>query len=111
VQAGSVVPVNIGSSASPVQLVIQPTYNRAVTLGAVTQALQNLFAPDNVDFGQLMPLSSVYAAIDAVPGVSLVNIPIYARSDLPQSGTFDAFFRAWECPSAGTFVINATGGI
>lgn len=111
VQAGSVVTVNLGSSSSPVQLYVQPTYNRAATLGAVTAALQNLFAPDNVDFGQLMPLSAIYATIDAVPGVSLVNVPIYARSDLPQTGTFDAFFRTWECPAAGTFTINATGGV
>jgi uncharacterized phage protein gp47/JayE len=111
IQSGSVVGVNIGSPSAPVQLVVQPTYSRAVTLGAVTQALQTLFSADNTDFGMLMPLSAVYAAIDAVPGVSLVNVPVYARADLPQSGTFDAFFRAWECPAAGTFTLNATGGI
>jgi uncharacterized phage protein gp47/JayE len=111
VQAGTVVPVNLGSSSSPVQLYVQPTYSRAGTLNAVQQALQALFAPDAVDFGQLMPLSAIYAAIDAVPGVSLVNIPIYARGDLTQSGTFDAFFRTWELPSAGVFTVNATGGI
>lgn len=111
VQAGTVVPVNLGSVSSPVQLYIQPTYARAATLGAVTAALQALFAPDAVDFGQLMPLSAVYAAIDAVPGVSTVNIPVYARSDLVQSGTDDAFFRAWEIAAAGTITINATGGV
>lgn len=111
VQAGSVIPVNLGSAASPVQLFVQPTYARASTVSAVQQAVQNLFAPDNTDFGQLMPLSAVYAAIDAVPGVSLVNIPIYARSDLAQSGTYDQFFRTWEIPAAGTFTFNATGGI
>jgi len=111
VQAGTVVSVNIGTSASPVQLYVQPSYNRAATLGAVTAALQAVFAPDAVDFGELVPLSAIYAAVDAVPGVSLVNIPVFARSDLPQTGTFDAFFRAWECPAAGTFTINATGGV
>lgn len=111
VQAGTVVTVNIGTVASPVQLYVQPAYNRAATLGAVVAALQGVFAADAVDFGELMPLSAIYAAIDAVPGVSLVNIPVYVRSDLAQSGTFDAFFRPWECPAAGTFTINATGGV
>lgn len=111
VSAGTVVPVNLGTVANPVQLYVQPTYARADTVGAVTQALQQLFAPDAVDFGQLIPLSAIYACIDAVPGVSLVNIPVFARSDLPQSGVYDAFFRAYEIPSAGTFTINATGGI
>lgn len=111
VTAGSTVAVNLGTSASPCQLYVQPTYSRAATVTAVQQAVQALFAPDNTDFGEIIPLSAVYAAIDAVPGVSLVNIPIYARADLPQTGTFDALFRAWEVPVPGTFYLNATGGI
>lgn len=111
VQGGTTVPVNLGTPENPVQLGVQPTYNRANTVSAVQQAISNLFAPDAVDFGQLMPLSAVYAAIDAVPGVSLVSIPVYARSDLPQTGTADAFFRAWEIPAAGTVTVNATGGM
>lgn len=111
VQAGSVVPVNLGTSSQPVQIFVQPAYSRAATLSAVQQAVQTLFAPDNTDFGMLMPLSAVYAAIDAVPGVSLVNIPVYARNDVAQSGTYDAFFRAYEIPAAGTFTFNGTGGV
>jgi hypothetical protein len=110
VQAGTTIPVNIGSATSPVTLVVQPTYDRATVLTAVTQALQSMLAPDNVDLGMTIPLSSVYAAIDAVPGVSLVNIPVFARNDIAQNAAYDQYFRVYEMPVAGTITINASGG-
>lgn len=110
VAAGTTVPVNIGSSTSPMLLVVQPTYDRNTVLTAVTQALQSLLAPDNVDFGMVIPLSAVYAAVDAIPGVSLVNVPVFARNDASQTANYDQYFRIYELPVAGTITINASGG-
>lgn len=110
VQAGSTVAVNIGSASSPVNLVVQPTYDRATVLTAVTQALQRMLAPDAVDFGMVIPLSQVYATIDAIAGVSLVNIPVFARADQSQTAAYDQYFRTYELPVAGSITINASGG-
>lgn len=109
-QAGTTIAVNIGTASMPVQLTVQPTYDRATVLTAVTQALQTMLAPDNVDLGMTLPLSSVYAVIDAIPGVALVNIPVLARVDTSQVVAYDLYFRVYEMPVAGTIVINASGG-
>lgn len=108
--AGTTVAVNIGSSASPVQLAVQPTYDRNTVTTAVTQALQAMLAPDAVELGMTLPLSQVYAVIDAIPGVSLVNIPVFARTDMAQNAAYDQFFRVFELPTAGTITINSSGG-
>lgn len=110
VQAGATVAVNIGSASAPVALSVQPTYDRNTVLTAVTQALQTMLAPDNVALGMVIPLSSVYAVIDAIPGVSLVNIPVFARVDQAQTAAYDQYFRVYEMPVAGTITINASGG-
>ena len=110
VQGATGVAVNIGSVSYPVNLVVQPTYDRASVLTAVTQALQTLLAPDNVDLGMTLPLSTIYATIDAVPGVALVNVPMFARSDQAQTAAYDQYFRVYELPTVGNIVINASGG-
>lgn len=110
VQAGTTVAVNIGSASAPVALTVQPTYDRNTVLTAVTQALQTMLAPDNVDLGIVIPLSQVYAVIDNIPGVSLVNIPVFARVDQAQTAAYDQYFRVYEMPVAGTITINASGG-
>lgn len=110
VQAGSTIAVNIGSASAPLALSVQPTYDRNTVLTAVTQALGAMLAPDNVDLGIVIPLSAVYGVIDAIAGVSLVNIPVFARVDQAQTAAYDAYFRVYEMPVAGTITINASGG-
>lgn len=107
-QAASFVSVNIGSTGAPVVVGCDPRYNPTAIQTKATQAIQGLFDPANVTFGQRMSVSSVYAAINAIPGVSYVVIPLMARSDAVQSGTADVICRAWEIPVAGNIVVTAT---
>lgn len=107
-QAASFVSVNIGSTGSPVVVGCDPRYNPSAIQTKATQAIQGLFDPANVTFGQRMSVSSVYSAINAIPGVSYVVIPLMARSDAVQSGTADVICRAWEIPVAGNIVVTAT---
>ncbi len=107
-QAASFVSVNIGSTGSPVVVGCDPRYNPSAIQTKATQAIQGLFDPANVTFGQRLSVSSVYAAINAIPGVSYVVIPLMARSDAVQSGTADVICRAWEIPKAGNIVVTAT---
>jgi len=107
-QAASFVSVNVGSTGSPVVVGCDPRYNPSAMQTKATQAIQGLFDPANVTFGQRLSVSSVYAAINAIPGVSYVVIPLMARSDAVQSGTADVICRAWEIPKAGNIVVTAT---
>lgn len=107
-QAASFVPVNIGSTGTPVVVGCDPRYNPNAIQTKATQAIQGLFDPANVTFGQRMSVSSVYSAVNAIPGVSYVVIPLMARNDAVQSGTADVICRAWEIPVAGNIVVTAT---
>ena len=107
-QAASFVPVNIGSTGTPVVVGCDPRYNPTALQTKATQAIQGLFDPANVTFGQRLSVSSVYSAVNAIPGVSYVVIPLMARNDAVQSGTADVICRAWEIPVAGNIVVTAT---
>jgi hypothetical protein len=107
-QAASFVSVNIGSVGTPVVVGCDPRYNPTAIQTRATQAIQSLFDPARVVFGQRLSVSSVYAAVNDVPGVSYVVIPLMARSDAAQSGTADVICRAWEIPVAGNIVVTAT---
>ena len=108
VQAGSFIPVNVGSTASPVIIGCSPRYNPSALKTKATQAIQALFAPEKATFAQRISVSAVYAALNAIPGVDYAIIPLMARNDAVQSGTADVICRAWELPVAGNIVVTAT---
>jgi hypothetical protein len=102
------IPINIGSSGSPVIIGVSPRYSPSSIQVLATQAIQNLFAPANVVIGQRIPVSSVYSTLSAIPGVTYVNIPLMARSDATQSGANDILLRTFELPVAGNIIITAS---
>jgi uncharacterized phage protein gp47/JayE len=108
---GTLIPINIGSSAFPVQLGVLPRYRRQNVVLAVTQALQNLFAPGIVSFGSRVSLSHVYETIQSTPGVDWTDVTSMARNDLPSSGTTDILCRDWEIPVCGSINLSAVGGV
>jgi uncharacterized phage protein gp47/JayE len=108
----SVVTVNVGSTSYPLTVEAWPRYSRASVLYDVQQALKNMLAFSNIDFGMRITLSDFYKAILAVDGVRNAAIPMVARSDSAQTGTADLVFRAWEIPAVGNIAnITMTGGI
>lgn len=107
----SIIPVNIGSTTSPVVIGVLPKYSNAVVSAEVTTNLQSILSGANIDFGMRLSLSAVYQAIISVQGVAYTNISMFARSDFAQSGTADIQFRNWEIPSIGNIVLSASGGI
>lgn len=111
VRAGTLIPVNFGSAASPVTIGVQPQYRRTDVQLAVTQALQNLLAPDATVFQQRITIAQAYAAVHDIPGVLYVHIPVMARADQGQTGTSDIVCREWETPVAGSVNITAVGGV
>lgn len=111
VQNADIIPVNIGTTDNPVLVAVRPNVSRGMVRNNVLQALQNMLAPDQVDFGERVALSDVYRTISQVEGVDYAAIPVLARDDAVQSGTADVVLREWEVPTVGNIVINATGGI
>lgn len=102
-----------------VTLVVLPQYNRTNTTTAVTNAIANYFALNNVDFGYRVTLGGIYAAIFSVPGIVAPTgassgygvVTLLARSDVAQTGTADQVYASNEIPTAGTITVTSTGGI
>lgn len=111
VEPGTTVPVNFGSTSTPVTVGVRPQYRRTDVQLTVTQALQALLAPDATAFGQRVTVAQAYAAVHDIPGVLYVQIPVLARADQAQTGTADIVLREWETPVAGTINITAVGGV
>jgi hypothetical protein len=58
---------------------IESYYSRAETRRKVEQAVAQLLAFDNVDFGQVIHLSKYYEAIESIDGVAYVTIDEFTR--------------------------------
>lgn len=101
------IPINVGSSGTPVTVGVSPRYSPTSIQIIAIQTIQNLFAPANAALGQRITVSSVYAALAAIPGVTYVNIPLMARADATQSGANDILLRTFELPVVGTISVLA----
>lgn len=111
VAAAHLVPINVGSTGTPVSIGCSTRYNPTSIQILATQAIQNLFAPSNVSLGGRVSLSSVFSALYNIPGVQYVNIPLFVRSDATQSGAADILMRTYELPTVGNIVINVTANL
>jgi uncharacterized phage protein gp47/JayE len=98
---------------------VEPTRYRADVEQRVRQALADLFAIDNLSFGQNFYLSKVYEAIEGVEGVAFSTARFQGlRSDPPgevvdpvtaASGLIKLLPR--EFPQLGTLTLTFTGGL
>jgi hypothetical protein len=74
--AATLVPINVGSTGSPIVIGCSSRYSPTSIQILATQAIQNLFAPSNTLLGGRVTLSAVYSAIYSIPGVQYINIPL-----------------------------------
>lgn len=103
------VPVNI-----TVDIMVRPEYAQSPVLNAVKNALIDLLSFANVDFGMILTVSDVYAAIMAVDGVQYVGLRVLARSSDPDpQGIANIQFKPNELPTAtgGVFTVLPSNGI
>lgn len=108
----TLVPIDVGSSASPIQLQVLPNAIMANVVQNVITALTALFQPPNVTFGQLINVGQVYQTILSVAGVQWCVIPVITREDVTQTGVTPIQLRGSEIPTPGSYVnIQATGGV
>jgi uncharacterized phage protein gp47/JayE len=108
----TLVPIDVGSSATPVTLQCMPTAIMASVLQNVQTALTALFQPPNISFGELINVGQVYQTILSVAGVQWVVIPVITREDVTQTGVTPIQLRGSEVPTPGNFNnITVQGGI
>lgn len=107
----ALIPVDVGSVGTNVQLQVLPNYSQAVVVQNVTTAVQSVLSPPNTSFGMQLNVSAIYSAITQVTGVAYVLIPIMTRQDITQTNTNPIQFRPSEVPTAGNFYVTASGGI
>ncbi len=84
---------------------VQPQFSKLLVQQAVMNAIANLLAFDNVEFGQPVYISKVYEVIQDLAGVDHVSITKFARKDafdpsqpIPTSGTLDFVPENGELP-------------
>ena len=106
--AASLVPIQIGSSASPVLIGCSSRYSPAAITAQATQALQNMFSLGSVSLGGRVTLSGAYSTLLAIPGVETVNIPVFVRSDAISTSAADILMRSYELPTAGNIYLNVS---
>lgn len=106
----TIVPINVGTSASPIQLQVANSYLQTSVVQNVQTALTALLQPPNIEFAQLLTVGEIYQAIMSVAGVEWCVVPVFARNDVAQAGTANIQLRASEVPAPGTFYVTANGG-
>jgi predicted phage baseplate assembly protein len=107
----SLIPVDVGSSGTHATLQVLPNFSRADVTSNVTTALEAILSPPNTSFGQLLQVSSLYAAVMSVPGVQYIVIPLFTREDVVQSNTNPIQMRQSEIAVAGSIFLTVSGGI
>lgn len=98
------VPVDI-----TLHLFVDGRYNQSSVRQAVDNALQNVLHFENVNFGQEVTLSAVYAAAVGVQGV--INAVITKLSRNGASTVSDITIEDNELPLQGTITVTAEGGL
>jgi len=106
----AVIPIDVGTSGQPVQLTVKDGFAQANVVTRVTTALQALFSPPNISFGQLLTISAAYEAILAVDGVAYCIIPVFTREDTTQANTNSIQLRPSEFASPGAIHLTVQGG-
>lgn len=107
----TLVPVNFGTIANPIVIVVRPSFSRPAVVAEVKRVLQQMFDPTTVQFGMLYYVSAVYKAVASILGVQDVSVSVMARADQAQQFNSWVQMRDNELPILGTINLSATGGI
>jgi hypothetical protein len=81
---------------------VLPQYTNAQVEQDVLSALNTLFTFSTFSFGQRIPLSSVYSAIQAVPGVAYLQVTAMNRGDSSSRNTADGVTNATNLLTSAT---------
>lgn len=76
------------------EIIFDKRYQSAAVQQSVVNAMQSLLGFNNVDFGQSLYLSDVYAAVEAVAGVTAMTVTEFRRDDSPVAAFTDAEINA-----------------
>jgi hypothetical protein len=84
--AGTFVEI-FSASGAPIEIGIDIVYDKRYRHDAVkqaaTEAVQDLLAFANVQFGQPLYLSDIYGRVEVIPGVTAMTVTLFRRADAP----------------------------
>lgn len=103
------IPVNFGSVAEPMTVILYDQYSRSAVETAILNAIRTFVL--SMPFGKPLTVSNVYTSLSGIDGIRSVEIPVMARSDSAQTGTSKITPRVWEVFEPGDFHLDISGGV
>lgn len=104
----AIAPTYVGINVT-IDVAVNSRYRNADVESYVTEAINNLYAFDNVEFGQRISKAGVFRATVDIEGVDYVEITVFNRDGAGDDPDFTLAYN--EVPEVGTLTVNATGGI
>lgn len=102
--APTFIPINFGSSTSPVHITVKKGYSLKHVRAAAQREIRALVG--RLEFGDPLSVSQVYAVLNKIEGTMNVDIDVMARNDATQTGTVRVTPKAWEVFTAGTIYLD-----
>lgn len=102
--APSYVPVNV-----TIDVQVDSRYRNDEVKVAVVSALEDLYAFDNMEFGQRITKADIFQAVVRLEGVDYVVITAFNTDGAGDDGDFTLDYN--QLAQLGTLTVNATGGI
>jgi hypothetical protein len=111
--AGTFVEI-LSATAVPIDLSLEVVFDRRYRADAVRQmvesAVKDLLAFSNVDFGQALYLSDVYAKVEDVAGVAAMTVTRFRRQDSPVSALSAELQAGLKALGIGGTVVTGSPG-
>ncbi len=104
----SVVPAYVDVNIS-ISITCDARYRNADVDAAVEAAINDLFAFDNVSFGQRVTKAGIFRYTVDIEGVDYVEITTFNRDGVGNDADFILAYN--ELPQVGTLIVTVTGGI
>lgn len=102
------VPVNFGTVASPIRVMVNPRFSIETIRAAVEKNVRALVASRT--FGDRLSVGAVYDVMSSIDGVIDVDITVMARADSAQAGVAALSPRPWEIFTVGLIELDITEG-
>jgi uncharacterized phage protein gp47/JayE len=100
----AIVPVNFGSDADPIHIVVRKGYALKNVRAAARRNIRKLVG--GLSFGDSLGVNQVYAVLNNIKGVKKVDIDVMARADDVQTGTARITPRDWEYLTVGSIYLD-----
>lgn len=102
--APTFVPLNFGSSTSPIRLTVRKGHSLKNVATAARRQIRSVVA--SLEFGDPLAVNRVYNALNRINGVVDVDIDVMARADSAQTGATRISPQPWEVFTTGSIFLS-----